>query len=103
MQCLLLILIEAAICPQRAPSSELHRYHRLIAGSACLPAPKDLLSQPTICLSLLVTFLGEGVEEGKLGLGEGASGRGTGRFLGAPTVKEEIQGLLGRAGWRGVR
>ena len=48
-------------------------------------------------------FLGEGVEEGKLSLGEGASGRGTRRVLGAPTVKEEIQGLLGRAGWWGVQ
>lgn len=74
----------------------------LVGGSAPPPCPY-LSFSPTPRLSQLVTFPGEGVEEGKLSLCEGASGRGTGRFLGTPTVKEEIQGLLGRAGGWGIR
>lgn len=72
-------------------------YHKdLLPSSTPLTLPPPHSSQ-------LVTFLGEGVEQSKLSLGEGASGRGTGCLLDAPTVKEEIQGLLSRAGWWRVR
>lgn len=64
--------------------------------------PRGLPAPAPLCWSQLVTFLGEGVEKGQLSLGEVPLGRGTGRLLDAPTVEEQIQGLLRRAGRRGV-
>jgi hypothetical protein len=63
-----------------------------------------LLSVPAPFLSvLLLTFLGKGVEEGELGLREGASGRGAGCLFLTATAEEKIQCLLGGTGWWGIR
>lgn len=61
------------------------------------------LPLPLPLLHLLLTLFGVRVKKGKFSLREGTWSWGAGSRLSAVTTEEKIQGLLGRAGWEGIR